>query len=346
MVWNLKTGAQPHDMGESEFSHRLSLADAEGLFPSEAAHGSQHDSPAQRTNKQRNNESTLNFSPDSTLMDTAGRRTSQGPLGVPKNSDGRAADGEFSTRGILADLEEDEEKTMMSDARSESEHLSPVLGRNGAVRSTGEALLDDHASGKASPVPLEQISAPQAKGRPVGDPGMWNSSPVGEVLNASGMSSNQCCPSDKDPRWTTGGEGECARGHGGEVVAASLNKAIEMLTLADDNAAEDDELMMALVLLHRVVCTPRVFLRKLISRFHATQVADRFGEGEADGEGELAVMRNKVCSIILVWLRDFYKDFNDQGLVLMLKSFLGMDSAWDEDNEEAVSLLASVTGQV
>jgi len=30
----------------------------------------------------------------------------------------------------------------------------------------------------------------------------------------------------------------------------------------------------------------------------------------------------------------------------MLKSFLGMDSAWDEDDEQAVSLLASVKSQV
>ena len=143
-----------------------------------------------------------------------------------------------------------------------------------------------------------------------------------------------------------GGEKESFRGQGGDVVAASLNKAIEILTLADENAAEDDELMMALVLLHRVVSTPRVFLRKLISRFHAKQVADDWGEGQADGEGELAVMRNKVCSIILVWLRDFYRDFNDKVLVLMLKSFLGMDLAWDEGNEHVALLLASIKGQV
>ena len=306
----LATGAQPHDMDEPERNHERSLVNVKGLLHhSAAAHESAHDNSAQHTDMQRNNNSTLHFSPDSTLVDTAGRRTSLGNSsyqhGVPKTSGDRASDEYFSTRGVLDELEEEDAE--VSCAHSYSQHFSPVLSSKDAVRDRSEAL---------------------------------------EVVDAWELSTFERCPSDQEPRWMPGGEKESFRGKGGVVVAASLNKAIEILTLADENAAEDDELMMALVLLHRVVSTPRVFLRKLISRFHAKQVTDDLGEGEADGEGELAVMRNKVCSIILVWLRDFYRDFNDQVLVLMLKSFLGMDLAWDEGNEHVVLLLASIKGQV
>jgi hypothetical protein len=315
----LLTGAQPHDMDEAERNHERSLVNLKGLsHHSAAAHESAHDNSAQRTDMQRNNNSTLHFSPDSTLVDTAGRRDSleknSSHQGVPKTSSDRASDEYFSTRGILDELEEEEENAHgcrtdaeASCAHSYSQPFSPVLSSKGAARDRGEAL---------------------------------------EVVDAWELSTFERCPSDQEPRWVPGREKESFRGQGGDVVAASLNKAIEMLTLPDENAAEDDELMMALVLLHRVVSTPRVFLRKLISRFHAKQVTDDLGEGEADGEGELAVMRNKVCSIILVWLRDFYRDFNDQVLVLMLKSFLGMDLAWDEGNEHVVLLLASIKGQV
>jgi hypothetical protein len=93
-----------------------------------------------------------------------------------------------------------------------------------------------------------------------------------------------------------------------------------------------DELMMAIVLMHRVACSERIFLGKLIARFRASQEIHSTDPIVADEEGALVVMRHKVCSIILVWLRDFYNDFRDHGLANMLRSFLGMR---DEGNDGA-----------
>ena len=45
------------------------------------------------------------------------------------------------------------------------------------------------------------------------------------------------------------------------------------------------------------------------------------------------VCAHQVCSIILVWLRDFYRDLSDEGLVVMLKAFLGMHrDEWTGEN--------------
>jgi len=55
---------------------------------------------------------------------------------------------------------------------------------------------------------------------------------------------HESSPSDREPRWAAGGERQC--GEGGEVVSACLDAAILALTTCD-NAAEDDDLMMALV---------------------------------------------------------------------------------------------------
>lgn len=87
---------------------------------------------------------------------------------------------------------------------------------------------------------------------------------------------------------------------------------------------------MAIVLMHRVACSERVFLSKLIARFRASHEMHSTGPIVADEEGALVVMRHKVCSIILVWLRDFYNDFRDHCLAKMLRSFLGMREEWNE----------------
>ena len=135
---------------------------------------------------------------------------------------------------------------------------------------------------------------------------------------------------DLDPEWSCRTSGEVEQ-EGGRVVAASINALIGFLT-SPDNIAEDDELMVTLVLMHRVTSSHQAFLGKLVSRFRAAVGPLRFGvehryESEAELESELVVMRHKVCSIVLVWLRDFFRDFSDAALAASLTSFLGMTSS-------------------
>ena len=147
----------------------------------------------------------------------------------------------------------------------------------------------------------------------------------------------------EDARWFPSGKQESTF-EGQDLVSASLNKVIELLTTSD-HVADDDELMMAVVLMHRAVCTPRDFMRKMISRFHATHEVCEAEGSETDSDCGLVVMRHKVCSIILVWLRDFYRDFCDFGLVVILKAFLGMREKWNDDEQtEFASIVAVIQG--
>eukprot|EP00960_Hanusia_phi_P024612 725392-Hanusia_phi.AAC.3 len=103
---------------------------------------------------------------------------------------------------------------------------------------------------------------------------------------------------------------------------------------------------MALVLMHRVLSTPQALIRKLISRFRAAAGPLRFGgeqryEGEGDMESELVVMRHKVCSILLVWLRDFFRDFSDAALAATLSSFLGISREQEQPGGDSPQLQAS-----
>jgi len=118
------------------------------------------------------------------------------------------------------------------------------------------------------------------------------------------------------------------------LEGSNLNQAIEILSTYE-HPGDDDELMMAVVLVHRLVSTPMIFLKKLISRFHVVvnivrsrdeSSTDKTWDDENDNN-EVVVMRHKICSIILVWLRDFYRDLSDDSaLVATLKMFLGLAS--------------------
>ena len=337
-------------MDELERSRRASSLDYH-LSPVASPTGVPDRDLMHGTPQNNNNESTLLFSPDATMTDTVGRRRSSIAASSVHTENAGVGGGMLPSHGASRD----------QDARQAATAIKVYSSFNDSTLASRREW--DHASGRGN-TPNDRSRADIASWEFLRDghgPGGSDChvGPVGceesnfEKLQAAMMLQNHevgrlpsdtCC-SDKDPRWSPGSEQEIVRGEGREVTAASLNKSIDILTIAYDNAAEDDELMMALVLLHRVVSTPRVFLRKLISRFHATQVETFVNGHEADEEGELVVMRHKVCSIILVWLRDFYKDFCDQALVLMLKSFLGMKPDWSEENTQVRSMLAAVKGQ-
>lgn len=102
---------------------------------------------------------------------------------------------------------------------------------------------------------------------------------------------------------------------------------------------------MAIVLVHRVACSEQEFLSKLFERFQATHDSKIEHPSVAYEEGKLVVMRHKICSIILVWLRDFYLDFSDHRLASMLKSFLGMQEEWYDQGFENGLRIRDTQGQ-
>jgi hypothetical protein len=305
----------------------------------------------------RTNESTLHLSSDSTFADAVQVH----PLRNEDGSNDSARKG-FSTRNILDGIDEDVcPNTSGSEWPSSRAAGQGMLGGikfrehdlhpGSPARSASFSSLEDDLAADAHDPNDTGLghhmddAGPAAAGRKMAA-GSSNrdEKATGPLIHAESQTSHQDFY-NSDPKWAPGSERECTRGEKLELVGASLNKAIETLT-AFDNAAEDDELMMAVVLMHRLVSTPRTFLQKLISRFNTSHSSDYTHENDTDLDGDLVVMRHKVCSIILVWLRDFYRDFHDYGLVVILKAFLGMHRDVKDEQVYDISLLvADVQGQ-